>query len=142
MGPGEPDVGGSEIACQSAAGLQALMETGETTSAEVTAALLERIEAIDGAGPTLRAVLRVNAGALDEATRLDGERREGRVRGPLHGVPILLKDNIDTAGELGATAGSLALSAPAPADAALVTQLRRAGAVILGKTNLSEWANF
>ena len=143
MNPREPHLVGSEIARQSAAGLRALMDAGTTTSAEVTAALLGRIEAIDRGGPRLRAVLSVNDRALDEAAVLDTERRAGHTRGPLHGIPILIKDNIDTAGTLGTTAGSLALSGPPPAvDARLVAQLREAGAIILGKTNLSEWANF
>jgi amidase len=94
--------------------------------------------------PGLRSVVEVNPDALAEARRLDAERRAGRVRGPLHGVPVLLKDNIDTADRMQTTAGSLALvGAPAPRrDARVAERLRAAGAVLLGKTNLSEWANF
>ncbi len=142
MSPDAPHLAGNEIARQGAATVRSLMDTGATTSAEVTAALLERIEAIDRAGPTLRAVLSVSDRAVDDAAARDAERRSGRLRGPLHGVPVLIKDNIDTAGPLGATAGSLALSVPPTSDAWLVGHLRDAGAVILGKTNLSEWANF
>jgi amidase len=125
-----------------AAELGRLFADGSTTSGEVTSALLERVEAVDRTGPALRSVLRLNERALEEATGLDDERRRGRVRGPLHGVPILVKDNIDTA-DLGATAGSLALAGSSPpSDAHLVTKLRHAGMVIIGKANLSEWANF
>ncbi|MFZ0170067.1 MAG: amidase [Acidimicrobiales bacterium] len=138
----DPHGRSAEVARLGAAALGRLFEASTTTSAEVTAALLERLEAIDRSGPRLRCVLRVNDGALDEAAALDAERRAGHVRGPLHGVPMLVKDNIDTVG-LGATAGSLSLDGVPPArDARLVTRLRQAGAVVLGKANLSEWANF
>jgi amidase len=137
--PHEPS---AELARTGANELSRLLRDGTMTSAEVTSALIERIEAIDGAGPSLRSVLRLNDRALDEAGKLDAERRAGHVRGPLHGIPVLVKDNIDTA-RLGATAGSLALQdLPLLADAFLVTQLRHAGLVLLAKTNLSEWANF
>ena len=123
--------------------LQARLESGEWTSQSVTAGYLERIEAIDRRGPALNAVIEVNPEALSIAESLDAERRAGRVRSRLHGVPILLKDNIDTGDKMQTTSGSLALAgAPAPRDAFLVRRLRRAGAVILGKANLSEWANF
>ncbi len=103
----------------------------------------ERIAALDRTGPTLRAVIELNPDAGAIADRLDAERRAGRVRGPLHGIPVLIKDNIDTADSMSTTAGSLALEGSIAArDAFLVTRLRDAGAVILGKTNLSEWANF
>lgn len=132
----------TEIARLGAAALSRLLGAGTTTSAEVTAALLARIEAIDRSGPKLASILRLNEHARDEAAALDAERRAGTLRGPLHGVPVLVKDNIDTV-TLGATAGSLALDGAPPAtDAHLVTHLRRAGLIILGKTNLSEWANF
>ena len=94
-------------------------------------------------GPALHSVIEINPDALAIADQLDAERKAGRVRGPLHGIPILIKDNIATADRMMTTAGSLALAgAPAPRDAFIVARLREAGAVILGKTNLSEWANF
>jgi amidase len=124
------------------ADLAGLMQRGEIDSQSLTRLYLDRIEAVDRAGPTLNSVLAINPNALAEAGALDAERRAGRVRGPLHGVPILLKDNID-ATPMATTAGSLALADHRPArDAFLVQRLREAGAVILGKTNLSEWANF
>jgi len=123
--------------------LQARMAAGRLTSRDLTAAYLGRIAAVDQAGPRLRAVIEVNAGALRQAEALDAERRAGRVRGPLHGIPVLLKDNIATADAMETTAGSLALvGLKPPRDAPLVARLREAGAVLLGKTNLSEWANF
>jgi amidase len=138
----DPHAASAEFARLGVGELSRLLADGTTTSFEATAALLERVEAIDRSGPQLRSVLRLNDAAADEASALDAERRLGQVRGPLHGVPVLVKDNIDTA-RLGATAGSIALDgAPPAADARLVTQLREAGMVILGKTNLSEWANF
>ena len=129
------------------AGLQQAMAGGRHSAVSVTQAYLARIEAVDRPGdsrPGLRAVVEVNPDALADAARLDAERKAGRVRGPLHGVPVLLKDNIDTADRMQTTAGSLALvGAPAPRQDARVTErLRAAGAVLLGKTNLSEWANF
>jgi amidase len=118
------------------------MARGELTSHALTQAYLDRIALIDVAGPRLNSVLALNPQALAEADALDAERRAGRVRGPLHGIPILLKDNID-ARPMPTTAGSLALADHLPSrDAFLVERLRAAGAVILGKTNLSEWANF
>jgi amidase len=122
--------------------LQARMGRGELTSHALTQAYLDRIAAVDDAGPQLNAIIEVNAAALKEADARDAERKAGRVRGPLHGVPILLKDNID-ATPMANSAGSLALASHHPrTDAFLVARLRDAGAVILGKTNLSEWANF
>jgi amidase len=116
------------------------MASDELTSRELTAAYIERIERLD---PDLRSVIGVEPEALDLADALDDERREGRVRGALHGIPVLVKDNIETAGTLPTTAGSLALiDARASRDATLVERLRAAGAVVFGKTNLSEWANF
>lgn len=124
-------------------------EVEETTAAAITnsegavQAFLERIDAIDRRGPTLRAVIEVNPDALAEARTLDQERKAGHIRGPLHGVPVLLKDNIDTAGPMKTTAGSLALlDARSPEDAFVTARIKAAGAIILGKTNLSEWANF
>jgi amidase len=126
----------------SATGAATLMAAGELTARELTQAYLDRIVAIDDAGPTLNAVIELNPAALTDADALDAERKAGKLRGPLHGLPILLKDNIDIAGMVN-SAGSLALAENRPArDAFLVTRLRTAGAVILGKTNLSEWANF
>jgi len=124
-------------------GLQAEMKAGRLTAHELTAAYLQRIAEIDQAGPTLRAVIEINPDALLIAAQLDAERRAGKVRGRLHGIPVLLKDNIATGDRMETTAGSLALvGAKPPGDAHLVTRLRAAGAVILGKTNLSEWALF
>ena len=123
--------------------LQDSMAAGRYTSRRLVDLYLERIAALDRTGPTLRAVIELNPDARAIADRLDAERRAGRVRGPLHGIPVLIKDNIDTADSMSTTAGSLALEGSIAArDAFLVTRLRDAGAVILGKTNLSEWANF
>jgi len=121
--------------------LQADLAAGRVSAERATAAYLARIEAIDRAGPTLRSVIAVNPNAMADARALDAERAAGRVRGPLHGVPVLIKDNIETR-ELPTTAGSLALKDNFTGrDAPLVERLRAGGAVILGKTNLSEWAN-
>ena len=121
--------------------LQADMTAGRASSADLVRAYLKRIDQLDRKGPTLRSVIAVNPQALAQARALDAERKAGRVRGPLHGVPVLIKDNIETA-ELPTTAGSLALRDNRTGrDAPLVARLRAAGAVILGKTNLSEWAN-
>src|ERR671932_2847025 len=104
---------------------------------------LKRIEEVDRRGPALNSVIETNPEALSIADALDRERRAGRVRGPLHGVPVLIKDNVATADRMETTAGSLALVGARPGRDAFVAQrLREAGAVILGKTNLSEWANF
>lgn len=120
----------------------ARMAKGELTSAALTAAYLKRISEVDDAGPMLSAVIEVNDQAEDEARARDAERKTGKIRGPLHGIPVLIKDNIDVAGMVN-SAGSLAMAEHRPkADAFVVTRLRDAGAVILGKTNLSEWANF
>lgn len=122
--------------------LQTRMQRGELDSRTLTQAYLDRIAAIDKAGPTLNAVIEINPDALKEAALRDVERKTNSVRGPLHGIPILLKDNIG-ATPMTNSAGSLALKDFRPAnDAFLVRRLREAGAVILGKTNLSEWANF
>lgn len=120
--------------------LQALMASGQLSSRELTKAYLARIKQLN---PTLGAVIETNPQAIGIAARLDAERRSGRTRGPLHGIPVLVKDNIATDDTMQTTAGSLALvGTRVPADATLVANLRNAGAVILGKTNLSEWANF
>src|SRR5436190_2779781 len=119
--------------------LQDAMRSGARTSRSICAAYLGRIAELD---PKLHAVLEANPDALAAADRLDAERKSGRVRGPLHGIPVLVKDNIATTDKMMTTAGSLALvGATPPRDAPLVAKLRAAGAVILGKTNLSEWAN-
>ncbi|UNS95430.1 amidase [Streptomyces tubbatahanensis] len=119
--------------------LQRRMAKGSLTSSALTRAYLRRIERID---PTINAVLRTDPTALRQAAASDARHRHGRARGPLDGIPVLVKDNVNTRG-LASTAGSLALAKhPPKTDAALVTRLRKAGAVILGKTNLSEWANF
>ena len=127
----------------SVAELQSRMTKGTLTSRALTAAYLSRIAAVDRSGPTLNSVIETNPDALAIATERDVERRAGKVRGPLHGIPVLIKDNIDSADRMQTTAGSLALvGKPAPRDAFIVQRLREAGAVLLGKTNLSEWANF
>ena len=103
----------------------------------------KRIEQIDKAGPGLHAVIEVNPDALAIADQMDKERKAGKLRGPMHGIPVLVKDNIDTGDKMMTTAGSLALVGHRAAqDAFIIAQLRKAGAVLLGKTNLSEWANF
>jgi amidase len=123
--------------------IQSQMASGALSSLTLTQAYLERIEQIDRGGPTLRSVLETNPDALQIAETLDRERAQGHLRGPLHGVPVLVKDNIDTADGMQTTAGSLALVGAGVAhDAPVVKKLREAGAVLLGKTNLSEWANF
>lgn len=123
--------------------LQQKMASGELTSRGLTELYLERIDAIDKNGPRLNALIEVNPDALAIASSLDQERARGSTRGPLHGIPIVLKDNIDTADRMQTTAGSLALEGNyAARDAGLVERLRAAGAVILAKANLSEWANF
>jgi len=123
--------------------LQKHMQSGQYSSADITKLYLDRIQAIDQKGPTLKSVIEVNPDALSIASAMDQERKAGKVRGPLHGIPVLLKDNIDTGDQLMTTAGALALKGHKAAKDAFVAQkLREAGAVILGKTNLSEWANF
>jgi amidase len=122
---------------------QAALTDGRVTSEQLVRAYLERIERIDRSGPKLNAVLALNPHALADARRLDAERKAGRVRGPLHGVPVLLKDNIESGDGMATTAGSLALAANVTGHVApIVKRLTDAGAIILGKTNLSEWANF
>lgn len=129
-----------QLAELSATELGHRLASGELTSLELVQMSLERIAAIDR--DLTRSVIEVNTDALDIARRRDAERRRGAVRGPLHGLPLLVKDNIDTGDRMLTTAGSLAMTgAPAPKDAPLVARLRLAGAVLIGKTNLSEWAN-
>ncbi|HEU4726365.1 MAG TPA: amidase [Kofleriaceae bacterium] len=125
------------------ADLQARMAKGTDTARSLVQKYRQRIDAVDRKGPTLRAVLELNPDAEQIADQLDGERKAGKLRGPLHGLPILVKDNIDTGDKMTTTAGSLALEGSRAAkDAFVVARLREAGAIILGKTNLSEWANF
>jgi amidase len=132
-----------ELEEASLADLGQAMEEGRLSAERIVSLYLERIEATNRRGPTLRAVIETDPDALANARRLDEERRAGRVRGPLHGVPVLLKDNVSTHDRTTTTAGSLALEGVvAPRDAYLVAKLREAGAVLLGKANLSEWANF
>jgi amidase len=125
------------------ADLQLKMQSGEHTARSLTEAYLARIEALDQDGPALRALLETNPDALEIADELDAERRSGHIRGALHGIPVLLKDNIETADRMETTAGSLALLGARPGRHAFAAgRLREAGTVILGKANLSEWANF
>ena len=126
----------------SIADAQRRMAAGTLTSRALTRAYLDRIAAVDDSGPQLNAVIDINPAALTEADARDAERRAGRTRGPLHGIPIVVKDNIDVAGMVN-SAGSLAFADNRPkTDAFLIGRLRNAGVVILGRTNLSEWANF
>jgi amidase len=122
--------------------LQKALSSGRLTARSIAEKYLARIEAMDRQGPALRSVIEVNPDAPAMADALDKERKEKGARGPLHGIPVLIKDNIDTADRMATTAGSLALvGANPPKDAFLVQRLRQAGVVLLGKTNLSEWAN-
>lgn len=131
------------VVYDSMAQLQQRMDAGTLDSRQLTQAFLQRIRTIDQSGPSLHAVIETNPDAMKLAGELDAGRAGSARRGPLYGIPILLKDNIDTGDRMLTTAGSLALvAAPAPRDAALVTRLRKAGALIIGKGNLSEWANF
>jgi amidase len=135
--------GAFELEEATAVELQKRMESGQDTSRSICEKYMARIEALDKQGPTFRAVLEINPDALAIADSLDSERKAGKVRGPLHGIPVLIKDNIGTADRMQTTAGSLALVGAVPArDAHVAMRLRAAGVVILGKTNLSEWANF
>src|SRR5256714_897818 len=123
--------------------LKGLMASGQARSTDLVNFYLRRIQALDQGGPMVNSVLEVNPDALVIAQQLDAERQAGQVRGPLHGVPVLLKDNVDTHDRMQSAAGSLALVGTAPpSDATVAANLRDAGAVILGKTTLSEWANF
>ncbi|MBD3377661.1 amidase [candidate division KSB1 bacterium] len=127
----------------SLAQMRQTLEQGDMTSEAWTQKLLTRIQEIDAAGPALNSIIELNPEALDIARERDQERRTGQIRGPLHGVPVVIKDNIDTADSMSTSAGSLALAAHhAQEDAFVVQKLRQAGAVLLAKTNLSEWANF
>jgi amidase len=123
--------------------LQTAMRSGEHTARSITEMYLQRIETLDRQGPALNAVIELNPDALEVADALDAERRTRGPCGPLHGIPVLLKDNIDTGDRMMTSAGSLALlGSIAPRDACVAQRLREGGAIILGKANLSEWANF
>jgi len=123
--------------------LQDKMKSGELTSKAITEFYLKKIDQIDKNGPAINSVIELNPDALTIATQLDKERSENKIRGPLHGIPVLIKDNIDTGDQMLTTAGSIALEGNhASKDAFIVSKLRASGAVLLGKTNLSEWANF
>jgi amidase len=127
----------------SLAELQRALADGRLTSQSLATSYLARIDAMDRRGPMLRAVIELNPDAMAQAAALDGERKARGPRGPLHGIPVLIKDNIATADAMATTAGSLALEgARVPRDAFIAERLRAAGAIILGKSNLSEWANF
>jgi amidase len=141
--PGPLNEPAQELEEATIAELQGAMTRGGLTALSLVNMYLERIAALDQGGPEVFSVLQVNPDARRIARQLDRERRNRGARGPLHGIPILLKDNIDTGDRMMTTAGSLALvGAPAPQDATVAARLRGAGAVILGKANLSEWANF
>lgn len=123
--------------------LQQAMQSGKYTSQKITELYLKRIEAIDKNGPKLNAVIEINPDALKIAGAMDAERKAGKIRGPMHGIPVLIKDNINTGDKMMTTAGALALQGNyAAKDAFIIQRLRESGAVLLGKTNLSEWANF
>jgi amidase len=133
---------GYDVTEKSIAGLQADMAAGRVSSAGIVSAYLARIQAIDRSGPTLDSVIAVNPDAMKDARRADAARKAGRAHGPLLGIPVLVKDNIETADPMATTAGSLALKHNIThRDAPTIARLRAAGAIILGKTNLSEWAN-
>ena len=137
-----PDIPAFEFADISVAQLQARLKAGTLMSRALTEAYFARIAAIDAKGPMLKSVIETNPDALAIAEALDKERKAKGPRGSMHGIPVLIKDNIDTGDKMQTTAGSLALAgAKPPKDAFIVKKLRDAGAVILGKTNLSEWAN-
>ena len=132
-----------ELAEATIGDLQASMQSGARTAVAIAQAYLARIDAVDRQGPAINAVIELNPDALAIAEALDRERRDKGSRGPLHGIPVLLKDNIDSADRMRTSAGSLALGESIAArDAFIVQRLRAAGCVVLGKTNLSEWANF
>jgi len=142
-GPDEPFKDDFEIRETTILQLQQDMQSGKYTSEKLVSLYLERIQKLDKNGPILNSVIELNPDALLLARELDTERKSGKVRSSLHGIPVLIKDNIDTADKMATSAGSLALAeSRARQDAFIVTRLREGGAVILGKTNLSEWANF
>ncbi len=144
-GKNKPTIGAAQFrfAEYTIAQLQQGYDNGDFTVTQVVQAYLDRIAAVDDSGPMLNAVIQVNPDALTIAAELDRELKEGRSRGPMHGVPVLLKDNIDTHDGMETTAGSRALrGSHPPKDSFVAQKLREAGAVIIGKANLSEWANF
>src|SRR6188508_2034015 len=131
-----------ELDEESISSLQEKIAAGKYSSEQITKLYLDRIDAIDKKGPMLNSVIEINPDAMSIAKAMDDERKAGRSRGPLHGIPVLIKDNIDTADKMQTTAGSLALEGHiATNDSFVAKKLREAGAVIIGKTNLSEWAN-
>ncbi|MGH9299053.1 MAG: amidase family protein, partial [Acidimicrobiales bacterium] len=139
----EPHPASSALASLSACELSRDLERGRLSSAEAVQLFLARIEALDKDGPRLNSVLQLAPDATRVAAERDAERAKGLVRGPMHGLPVLVKDNVDTIAPLSTTAGSLIFEGTSPVfDAPLVASLRDAGAVVIGKTNLSEWANF
>lgn len=138
-----PEVDPFELDEATVVSLQERMESGDLSARAITEMYLERVEELDRQGPTLRAVIETNPEALEIADRLDGERRSNGTRGPLHGIPVMVKDNIDTHDRMTTTAGSLALEGSIPPrDSFIVQKLREAGAIILAKANMSEWAFF
>ena len=138
--PGADDFVLNEITIDA---LQKKMQSGEYTSRSITQLYLNRIDAIDKKGPAINSVIELNPDALAMADSMDMERKNGKVRGPMHGIPVLIKDNINSGDNMMTTAGALALVGnKAAKDAFIIKQLRESGAVLLGKTNLSEWANF
>jgi len=140
--PSQPSTSSLDVVELSAVEARERMTSGAFTSEALTRAYLDRIAKVDDDGPKLDSVIELNPKAIAEAQALDAERKAGMIRGPMHGIPVLIKDNVDVAGMVN-SAGSLALAENRPAtDAFMVQRLRDAGAVILGKTNLSEWANF
>ncbi len=142
-GPAGTQPGAFELDEATVADLQAAMESGDRTARSITEPYLERIAALDGQGPELRSVIETNPDALDIADQLDRERQASGPRGPLHGIPVALKDNLDTHDRMTTTAGSLALEGSIPAqDSFVAERLREAGAIILAKLNMSEWAYF
>jgi amidase len=138
--PAKPDFTDFDLNEITIGELQKKMESGELNAVQICDKYLERIKLVD---PILKSAIEINPDAIEIARSLDEERKAGNIRGPLHGIPIMIKDNIDTFDKMQTTAGSLALAGNiANVDAFIVKKLRDAGAVLLGKTNLSEWANF
>ncbi|MGH9780855.1 MAG: amidase family protein, partial [Candidatus Acidiferrales bacterium] len=141
--PSVPDVKPFELDEVTVADLQEGMKSGKFTARSIAQKYLDRISEIDKQGPAINSIIELNPDALSTADALDAERKAKGPRGPMHGIPVLIKDNIGTADRMMTTAGSLALSGFTPAkDSGVARRLRESGAVILGKTNLSEWANF
>jgi amidase len=143
LSPADPSPSTAEIGFHSITEARHLLERGATTSVQLVETLLRRMTELDTGGTRLRATIAVCPDAIEAAHALDAERTRGVIRGPLHGIPVLVKDNIDTAGKEGTTAGSLALAMTRPLkDAVVVQRLRAAGMIVMAKSNLSEWANF